>query len=383
MKLVSLLLAPAGVLLFAGAASAQDHADYARRPHFVQPDLPQVATLYADGSQIVTEWERIWRGACSQDPFALGESDLRDMAALHDWLMLNGPVTTVDTPRTAGAGINFVFNVSGGIPSGALTAIANAEVYMESLFADPITVTIDLSFANLGPGVLGGTSSFYTSSTWSNSRTGLVNGMDAGDTIQSSLPTGSTIPVRYGSSSSVTNEGTVFWTRADFNSTVGSVAGSAASMQFNNTFTFDYDPANGITGGYYSFIDVMVHECGHALGFTSGADFRFRDIEALDVYRFQRTDGTGDYNPDTTAEFQVRARLVAKNKPNDDHNSDLISVEYRMSDGSPYQASHFREQSGASWIGLMDPALAAGETHYPAYFQASDLTMFDAIGYDR
>jgi hypothetical protein len=369
-------------VLLAGSAFAQTPPDEARQPFFVQPDLPQVATLYADGSPVVTEWERIWHGMCSQDRDALSVRELQDMVAMHDWLMLNGGVVTVDTPRTAGAGINFVFNVSGSIPSGALTAIANVEAYMESLFADLITVTIDVSFANLGPGVLGGTSSFYTSTTWSTSRTGLINGQDANDTIEDSLPSGSTIPVRYSSSSSVTNEGTVFWTRANYNSTVGSVAGSAASMQFNNAFTFDYDPVNGITTGFYSFNDVMIHECGHALGFTSGVDFRIRDIEALDIYRFQRTDGSGDYNPDTLAEFQVRARLAAFNKPNDDHNSDLISAEMRMSDGSPYQASHFREQSAN--IGLMDPALAPGETWYPAYFATNtDLTMFDAIGYNR
>jgi hypothetical protein len=52
-----------------------------------------------------------------------------------------------------------------------------------------------------------------------------------------------------------------------------------------------------------------------------------------------------------------------------------------MSDGSPHQMSHFREQTAN--IGLMDPALAPGQTFYPAYFSTADLTMFDAIGYDR
>ncbi len=382
MRLLTPLLTLASGLVAAVAAPAQTPgAEMPRRPAVFLPDLPQVATLYADGSQLVTEWERIWRGSCFQDPFALTEQELERMAADHDWLMSHEKITVVDVPRTSGAGINFVFNVTGGIPAGALAAVASTEAYLESLFADPITVTIDISFANLGPGVLGGTSSSYTSATWAASRAGLVGGMDANDSIQSSLPATSTLPVRYSSNSRVTNETRVFWTRASFNATVGSVAGSVASMQFNNAFTFDYDPANGITAGYYSFVDVMVHECGHALGFTSGADFRFQDLEALDVYRFQSTDGTGDYNPDTLAEFTARARLVAYNKPNDAHNSDLISAEFRMSDGSPYQASHFREQ--AANIGLMDPALAAGETHFPLFFAPNtDLVMFDAIGYD-
>jgi hypothetical protein len=100
----------------------------------------------------------------------------------------------------------------------------------------------------------------------------------------------------------------------------------------------------------------------------------------LDLFRFQRTDGSSDNNPDTTAEFQVRPRRCSYNAPNDDHNSDLVSAEYRMSDGNPYQASHFREQTPN--IGLMDPALAAGQTFWPAFYSTADLAMFDAIGYD-
>jgi hypothetical protein len=30
----------------------------------------------------------------------------------------------------------------------------------------------------------------------------------------------------------------------------------------------------------------------------------------------------------------------------------------------------------------MDPAFAAGETYWPTFFSAADVTIFDAIGYD-
>jgi hypothetical protein len=60
---------------------------------------------------------------------------------------------------------------------------------------------------------------------------------------------------------------------------------------------------------------------------------------------------------------------------------DVITKEYRMSDGFPYQCSHFREQSPS--IGLMDPAMAQGETNYPDFYRSADLKLFDAIGYDR
>jgi hypothetical protein len=52
-----------------------------------------------------------------------------------------------------------------------------------------------------------------------------------------------------------------------------------------------------------------------------------------------------------------------------------------MSDGSPYQASHFREQSPN--IGIMDPAQANGQTYVGrGYFSQADFDVFDFIGYD-
>ena len=129
---------------------------------------------------------------------------------------------------------------------------------------------------------------------------------------------------------------------------------------------------------------MLQHEVTHALGFASGADFRNNDLEMPDLIRFQRTDGTGNYNPDSLADFTTTPRLVDYNSPNDDHNSDLIDVEYRMSDGSPYQASHFREQTQN--IGLMDPAIGGGQTYVnrpdTSYYSQADLDVLDFMGYD-
>ncbi|MBI5432981.1 MAG: hypothetical protein HZA52_09145 [Planctomycetes bacterium] len=364
---------------FANGVAAQASAS-SRANVFVQPLPPQVSMLYADGQQVMVPMETVWRPVCGPGSSTLTPPDLRQIAASHDALMASGPVIQVDQTHND-AGINFVFNVSGSIPSGALGAIATAEAYMESQFNDLITVTVNLSFATLPSNVLGGTGSSYVNVTWANARNGLNAGKDTNDTIQSFLPTTSTIPVRYSSGAAITNETRVFFTVANYRATIGSVSGTAASMQYNNIFAWDFDPSNGISSGKYSFVDVVIHETGHAMGFTSGIDFRVNDIEAIDIFRFQRTDGAGDYNPDTTAEFQARARLAAFNAPNDDQNFDLISVEYRLSDGAPDQASHVREQ--AANIGIMDPAFASAQTYFPNYYKASDTNAFDAIGYDR
>jgi hypothetical protein len=362
----------------------------ANRPAmYVEPTGPMTSITYADGIERTYDTETRWRAMCGSSP--LTEAQLKTMAETHAAQMADqANILVIDTPQTGaatrGAGVNIVFNVNTtNMPSGAAASFTAAEAYIESVFADPITITISVSWANLGSGVIGATGSNYVNSVaYSTSRTGLINGQDADDTIQDFLPTGTTVPVRYdASSATVTNESVVFWTRSNYKSTVGTSAGTDCSMQYNSTFSFDFDPSNGVGGSLLSLVDTIVHETGHCMGFTSAADFRTADIETLDLYRFARVDraAIGDTNPDTTAEFQTTAREVEINDPtNDDVISDIISAEYRMSDGDPRQASHFFDQGSA--IGIMDPTLANGQTFYPNFFRTSDINMFDAIGWD-
>jgi hypothetical protein len=279
-----------------------------------------------------------------------------------------------------GGGLDIVFNITSGFPAGADVAMETAAAYIESQFSDDVTVSIDVDFQNLGGGVIGSTGTFMIASFWTNALPGLVSGMDPDDFIQDWLPAGTTIPVRYdGASATVTDENRVFFTRSNFRATIGNTVGIAANMTFNSSFLFDFDPSNGILIGRTCFQSVVVHEVGHALGFTSNADGGTLDIDALDLFRFQFSDGTGDYNPDTLEEFQIRPRLVDFNTPNDSHIVDVITGgEFRMEDGSPWQASHFRQTVNA----IMDPNLAAGETFYPNFYRNADLTMLDAIGWD-
>ncbi len=357
-----------------------------RKPVLVEPG-PRIPTIqYSDGAGKELESETVWRPFCIDVANQTTLEDLRNIAQISKAAAAANPppaeppmnVAGVITPR-----FNLEFNATTAMPAGAVAALEEVEYFFESQFTDPINVTINIAFAALGSGVLGGTSSSYLNVTWPNTRDALISGMDANDTIQSFIPPGATIPVRYdGNTATVTNETRVFVTFANYRATVGTVNGTVASMTFNNQFSWDYDPPVFEVGGTYDFQSIIVHEVGHALGFVSGADFRTNDMEMLDVYRFQRSDGAGDFNPDDAAEFTTQARLVDLNAPgtNDDSNSDLITVEYQMSDGSPNQASHFREQSPS--IGIMDPTFASGQTFYPNFLRNPDLNMFDAMGWD-
>ncbi len=341
----------------------------------------ETANVRATGEKIVGETETVWRPMCGNTT-AMTHADLATVMEGHQQLIDAEVHPIVIDANTRSAGIDVVFTLSGGgIPADAPNAFALAETFIESQFSDPITVDMNVTFQNLGGGVLGATSINYFTVTYEQYRDGLIADMDGDDTLQSSLPAGSTIPVRYNeSNASVTNENRVFTSRAVYRAAIGSIGQTAGSMTFNNSFNWDYNPANGVPGGAQSLVDVIIHEVGHAMGFASGSDFRTNDIEAIDLVRFQRTDGGADYNPDTLAEFGTTPRTVDAINT-DNQNSDLISVEHRMSDGSPFQSSHFREQS--SNIGIMDPALAGGQTFIGrGYYSTADTNLFDFIGYD-
>jgi hypothetical protein len=349
---------------------------------YFEPVEEVMAFVPATGETVPFGHQLVWKPICSNRG-KMTAFDLSNSARVHAVQMNNvGQLRVVDGygPR---AGLNLVFVLAASVPAAALPAIAAVESYLEGQFPnDPITVTINVSYASLGAGILGATGSSSGSLAWSSTRAQLVAAAEAGDTIQSSLPSGTTIPVRY-STGSTTNETQVFWTFAAFKAAGGAVSGTDANMQFSTNFPFDYDPSNGITTNTISFRDVLVHEVGHAMGFTSGVGFRNNDIDVLDLYRFRRTDGStsSDFNPDTTAEFGARPRWAVFNNPNDDVNFDIISTETRMSDGSPNQSSHWREQ--VPNIGIMDPSFAYGETYYPNYFKATDFAAFDVIGWNR
>ena len=279
---------------------------HAHGPVLVVPLKPEVGTLYHDGSEIVVEREERWQFMCGSEMDGLTVADLEWVAERNRLAFESGPAVIVDSGTRTG-GINIVFNADSSVPADALTALAQAEAYIESVFGDDITVTIACRFDSLPSGVLGATSSSYRSNeSWNNSRDGLQNGMDADDVIQSWLPSGSTIPVRYNASSStVTDENRVDWTVANWNSTIGTLGGGAGSMTFSTSISWDYNPNNGVAWNRMSFVDVVVHETGHALGFVSAVDSGEDKMDAMDIFRFQRNDDDGDYNPDTYEELSL------------------------------------------------------------------------------
>lgn len=352
--------------------------------------LPGQWSLQPDGTLAWLESEAVWRPICNSDASQITPADIALAAEAHAAAALSAEV--LEDSVALGGGFDLRIFLLPPFPNGVsdsllTSAKALVEQYFESTFTDPVEVRVEISFANLGTGgVLGFTASSQTFANWAPSRTALVSGMDADDIIQPFLPTGATFPVRYDAFAGFwTQENRVKWSHANYRAAqVGSLSGSVdAQITINTQYGFDYDPTDGVQPGKTSFVDVLVHEIGHAMGFFSMADDEFaQDSTSLDLFRFQRSDGSMNFNPDTYGDFQATPRLVDQNAPGqiDDVVTDLIEVEYQMADGDPWQASHFRQQ--ANPVGLMAPTLSPGITKHPNYFSVADLAAFDAIGWD-
>ena len=375
-------------LLVAGPiALGQIQVEAARpRASYVEAALPTTATPYLSDRSVPAAVETVWRPICGGDNSQVTRADLQQLAtlsrALAERAAGDGVVAAAGGPSPSG--FDLILNQTTSFPPAAMTALADIEKYIESRFTDPVAVQVNIAFAPLGGAILGSTGVTYVQSTWATVQPALQADMDPSDSIQDYLPGGSTIPVRYDATTDViTNENLVYVPIAAYRAAIGNVAGVAAFITLNSSLGWDYTPPV-IDSNRYSFRDVAIHEIAHALGFASGVDVRTFDIELLDVYRFQRSDGAGNYNPDTLEEFQVTPRTVDRDPPapgdNDDVVSDLISAEYRMADGVPYQGSHFTSLTPGVY--LMDPVFTVLETYHPDYLREGDLAMLDAIGWD-
>ncbi|MCA9296509.1 MAG: hypothetical protein KC983_08325, partial [Phycisphaerales bacterium] len=160
-------------------------------------------TIYATGETYPVQLGTKWRPWCGTD---LTQFSPEDFAALVNQLReeqvnpkpSKGLNAIIDNSPGGGggSGLNLVFSVTNAPSQAALDSLAEAELIMESYFNDPITVTISVNWAAIG--ALGSTgSSFVPNVSYSTVRNGLQADMDADDYIESFLPTGSTIPVRY------------------------------------------------------------------------------------------------------------------------------------------------------------------------------------------
>jgi hypothetical protein len=317
--------------------------------------------------------------------------------------------------------INLI-DIGGVTGSQAEKGFAIAASYWESVLTNNATVNINVGFSDLGPKVLGGTSTALYTYVPIETYKGLLavnsdkSQLDMAAILPGTSPSGSvavTVPGyvdsanQLGISSTaaprIAPDGTpIANTIAIASSNVKALVNDAgfdatgidAQIEFSSSFAFDFDPTDAIAAGTYDFIGVAVHEIGHALGFLSGAqDFdystdytSFIDPDtgetvafnpddywwgyAGDLFRYS-AEGKLDWTFGTDSYFSLDGGKTA-----------FLGGNWSTGEvnGDTWQASHWKAPGGCTdFLGIMNPYICNGLTDQTT---ALDLGYLDAIGWN-
>lgn len=314
------------------------------------------------------------------------------------------------------ANINLIDTNGSVAGTQAEKAFGIAASYWGAMLTNDVSVNIDVSLASLGGNTIGG-----ASSTWSGVSTRsaydrlAANAASALDAISvanlSPLSSAGGVSMitpgwrnpdlrtgvdwntkQYDTDNSFNN--TQLYMNTSVQRALGyDVASDATdgSIRFSNSFSFDYDPTDGIREGSLDFIGMAIHEIGHILGFLSGADmydnkFVFQQplndwqvVTPLDLFRYS-SDDTGlapgnspvlDVSPGSKSFFSIDGKTV--------FNGGSFSTGVNFGDGQ--QASHWKDTTGCGnvQIGIMDPTMCKTRM---SVVESIDLAAFDAIGWN-
>lgn len=270
---------------------------------------------------------------------------------------------------------------------GALAAFERAAAQWEALISDPIVVTIDADFADLGnPGIIGQASSVLLQGPFDLIRDAMVADADADDDVVAAMPTAAdfsaSLPAGFALSGNLLSSKASL-KALGFAGLDDSFGVSDATITFNEIFAFDLDSSDGVSPGTIDLETVAVHEIGHALGFFSivdgidGAIAGAVTPSTLDLYRF----ASRGAKPASAARFSRSRRSAV---PGAEEVFADVETEAPMSTGifggDGRQASHWKDDVLiGSFVGVMDPTLAAA-TVEP--ITQADRRAFDLIGYD-
>ena len=299
----------------------------------------------------------------------------------------------------------------------ALAAARAAAAAWAKIFADPVTVRIDLEFQPMGFGeVLAGTNASKVTLPYDQVRDALVAGLAPDEAFARALPTRAGLKYRMPSDelSPFHFDGQVTANRANLLSlgfAQGELDGprslyrssvvSDGVINVNSNNAFDFNRADGVSPGKDDFYDTVLHEIGHVLGFESALDvvdlsasdpYGQRDVTPmpLDLFRLKPGAGAAGFGS------AVRQWVTGKDAPvqvfYDGGWFDPIGVmnvpglkrgDVPMSTGlfagDNEQASHWKDDTITKrFIGAMDPTL----TRSFASPSSTDIRALGLLGWD-
>lgn len=336
------------------------------------------------------------------------------MSKVRAFLAGTAAIVAVAAPAPSSALVINLIDKGGVTGSAADIGFKVAARYWESVLTNSATMNITVGFSDLGPRVLGGTStSLYTyvpmatyysllgangtKSTIDTQAIANLRPLDANGGVNVLVPGYLTPATRDGitagyDSRTAPTSAEIGNTIALASSNVKALLNDAtfgadevdADIDFSSTFAFDFDPTDGITADTYDFVGVAVHEIGHALGFLSGVeDFDYSSGEggfrtddfwwgyAADMFRYSKP-GQLDWTFGTGSYFSLDGGRTS-------YIDGYWSTGSNKGDG--WQASHWKEPGIAcgDFRGIMNPYICGGKMDQ---VEGLDLALLDAIGWN-
>ena len=322
-------------------------------------------------------------------------------AAIAAGVTLSGMgIGAVVTPANA---LTFNFSPTVGTSQLAIDGFTTAGNLWSSLLTDNVTVNVNINFTALGAGTLGEASSntnFYSYdrvySALNTDRTSADDNIAVKSLSTSSAfnlllnrtannPNGVGSATPYLDNDGDANNRTINLTSANAKALglLGNTTSADGSISFSNSFAWDFNRNDGISGGAFDFVGIAAHELGHVLGFISGVDIldgnssaqfyndnQFNYVSPLDLFRYSN-DSTNARSIDGTADTRDKYFSL------DGGVTNIASFSTGALFGDGRQASHWKDNLG---LGLLDPTGSNGEL---LKISENDLRAFDAIGWNR
>jgi len=273
----------------------------------------------------------------------------------------SGGAVTHTTGASSGLVINVVYDASvANAPPGFTTAVAAVVSYYESVFTDPVTITIDVGYGEidgqpLAANALGESETYLTSVSYAQLQSALVKNANAiGDTAAvASLLATSPVNGQY-------------WISTAEAKALG-IAGASSSVDgyigFSSTANFAYNDSNGVAANQYDFFGVVAHEISEVMGrqMMDGANFSGgASYEPLDLFHYSAP-GVLDFSGTTPGYASATGGITSLDSFNTNPNGDF-----------------------GDW------AASAGNNSYDAFsypgvvnaVSASDLALMNLLGWD-
>jgi len=185
-------------------------------------------------------------------------------------------------------------------PAAFKTDINIAVDYLECLFSNPATITIDVGYGEvdgqtMGPGALGESVANYTTESYSAVRSALIaEGAPGSSTLPAASPFSGSLAMSQAEAKALG------FSTAGFSSVDGYVG-------FSKTAPFSYGNGTTPPANEYYFIGVVEHEITEDMGRVSWLNYQPKYYALIDMYRYS-SPGVRDLStggPGSTAYFSI------------------------------------------------------------------------------